>query len=195
VNPSSSAGVFFFRLYYMLGAALMPAWLGLGSVALVMDKRFTRVMLMILLTLSIFAIVFLFQAVVDIQKLSQVVGSAGAGVFHPAEWLGTIIILNTLGVVEVVAVAIYSGWQVLRRQSSPHLLWANILILAGDLINAAAGSSARLGLGLAFWLVMAVGWSVFFVGVVLASQRRSLPILARAKTSAVSLQGQPVPEK
>src|SRR5260370_39408637 len=35
VQPTSEPGALFFRLYYILGAALMPAWLGLGSLALV----------------------------------------------------------------------------------------------------------------------------------------------------------------
>src|SRR5438067_13844502 len=34
VQPTSDIGVLFFRLYYILGAALMPSWLGLGSIAL-----------------------------------------------------------------------------------------------------------------------------------------------------------------
>src|SRR5260370_12107778 len=39
VAPTSEMGKFFFRLYYVLGAALTPAWLGLGSLALVTGKR------------------------------------------------------------------------------------------------------------------------------------------------------------
>src|SRR5579883_695307 len=33
-QPTSGTGVLLFRLYYILGGALMPAWLGLGSIAL-----------------------------------------------------------------------------------------------------------------------------------------------------------------
>ncbi|HEX4715209.1 MAG TPA: hypothetical protein VH164_09810, partial [Ktedonobacteraceae bacterium] len=38
-TPTSQVGIFYVRLYYTLGAALTPAWLGLGSLALVTSKR------------------------------------------------------------------------------------------------------------------------------------------------------------
>jgi urea transporter len=88
------------------------------------------------------------------------------------------IILNTLGVVAVGGVAIYSGWKLVRRQSqvaglhTANLLRANVLILAGAILNGTAGSFARfLGLQSTFWLIMAVGWIVFFIGVLLTSRR------------------------
>src|SRR4051794_21593536 len=40
-TPTDANGRFFFRVYYTLGAALTPAWLGLGSIALVAKKRAT----------------------------------------------------------------------------------------------------------------------------------------------------------
>src|SRR6266849_4273417 len=43
VGPTSGAGVLFFRAYYILGAALAPSWLGLGSIALVTGPRVTRI--------------------------------------------------------------------------------------------------------------------------------------------------------
>jgi drug/metabolite transporter (DMT)-like permease len=81
-------------------------------------------------------------------------------------------------VLAVVGVALYSGWKLIRRQSSVagiqtiNLLWANVLILAGDLLNAAAGSLARFfGLQSSFWIIQAFGWTVFFAGVLIASHR------------------------
>jgi hypothetical protein len=112
------------------------------------------------------------------SKLSQIAGTPGTGILEPGAWLITIIILNTLGVLAVVGVALYSGWKLIRRQSSVagiqtiNLLWANLLILAGDLLNAAAGSLARFfGLQSSFWIIQACGWTVFYVGVLIASRR------------------------
>src|SRR6266568_3317567 len=42
VGPTSAAGVALFRLYYILGAALMAAWLRLGSLALVTKHNVAR---------------------------------------------------------------------------------------------------------------------------------------------------------
>ncbi len=174
VQPISDSGVVFFRLYYILGAALMPAWLGLGSIALITSARVTRISLIVLGALSLLAILLLSFANVDKEQLSKIAGTPGTGILQPATgaWLITIIILNTLGVVAVVGVAIYSAWQVKRRQGTATLLGANLLILAGDLINAFAGTTARLGVKNIFWLIMALGWTVFFFGVLLASRAR-----------------------
>ena len=145
-QPASETGILFFRLYYILGAALMPSWLGLGSIALLAHKRFTNISLIILCLLSVLAIVLLSFTSIDKQQLSQIAGTPGTGILQPAigAWLITIIVLNTLGVLAVVGVAIYSGWQMVRRQGTSGLLWANVLILTGDLINAVAGTTARL---------------------------------------------------
>jgi hypothetical protein len=100
-------------------------------------------------------------------------------------WLAFTITLNTLGVLAVVGVAAYSGWKLWRRAASVagfhpgNLLWANVLILVGDLLNAYAGSSARGGLLTnSFWLVMALGWTAFYAGVILTG-RRKVPAVAR----------------
>lgn len=178
VGPTSGTGVALFRIYYIFGAALVPAWLGLGSIALVASPRITRICLIVLSVLSILAIVLISTASIDMSKLSQIAGTPGTGILEPGAWLVTIIILNTLGVLAVVGVAIYSGWKLIRRQSSVagiqtiNLLWANVLILIGDLLNAAAGTLARgFGLQSSFWIIQAVGWTVFFAGVLVASRR------------------------
>jgi len=178
VGPTSSIGVGLFRIYYIFGAALVPAWLGLGSIALVASPRITRICLIILSALSLLAIVLISTATINMSKLSQIAGTPGTGILEPGAWLVTIITLNTLGVLAVVGVALYSGWKLIRRQSSVagiqtvNLLWANIMILAGDLLNAAAGSLARFfGLQSSFWIIQAFGWTVFFAGVLIASHR------------------------
>lgn len=175
-HPASLAGILFFHLYYILGI-LSPAWLGLGSLALISGIRTTYIMLTILYLLSALATVLIFFASIDMQKLS-IITNTGTGILQPGPWLVLVIVLNTFGVLAVVGVAAYSGWKMLRRQSSmgglptSNILRANVLILVGDLLNAAAGTLARgLGIDSFFWLIMAVGWSVFFVGVLYASRR------------------------
>jgi hypothetical protein len=179
VIPTSEMGIFFFRLYYVLGAALTPAWLGLGSLALVTGKRTARTCLFLLCMASLLAVVTISEAPLDLVALAHVAGTVGTGILKPAAWLPTIIVLNSAGVVAVVGVALYSGWKLLRRQKSVaglqtrNLLLANVLILAGDLFNAAAGTLARLfGLSSAFWLIMALGWIIFYQGVLMTGQRK-----------------------
>jgi hypothetical protein len=183
-TPTSVDGIFYFRLYYLLGAALTPIWLGLGSLALVTPKKVAQTGFLLLCAVSLFTTVAIAQADIDLGALANVVGTAGAGVLQEGSgfWLPTIIVLNSLGVVLIVGVALYSGWQLVRRRSSlaglptGSLLLANLLILTGALIDAAAGTLARLaGLASGFWLVMAIGWSVFFWGVLLTTRRKRSP--------------------
>ncbi len=177
-GPTSGAGVVLFRVYYILGAALVSAWLGLGSIALVASARVTRICLIVLSALSILAAVLIAISPLNMSILSHIAGTPGTGILETGAGIATIIVLNTLGVAAVVGVAAYSGWKLVRRQSSIgdirtiNLLWANVLILAGDLLNAAAGTFARaFGLESSFWIIQAFGWIVFFTGVLLASRR------------------------
>ncbi|HEY3991432.1 MAG TPA: hypothetical protein VGM01_01010 [Ktedonobacteraceae bacterium] len=190
-TPTSQMGIFYFRLYYTLGAALTPAWLGLGSLALVLGKRIVRTCCFLLVGASMLAAVTISEAQIDMTALGKVVGTPGTGVLEPGPWLVTLIILNTLGVVFLVGVAAYSGWKLLRRQANVagfqpgNLLWANVLILVGALFNAAAGTLARVfGLSSSFWLVMALGWIIFYLGVLLTSKRKTVVPSAAAQSTA-----------
>ncbi len=186
VQPTSTTGTIFFRIYYIFGAELMPSWLGLGSIALVASAGATRICALALSILSIVAAGLILIATIDMQKLSQIAGTPGTGILHMGPWLIATITLNSLGVIAVAGVAIYSGWKLLRRQASVagfrplNLLWANVLILAGTLLIAVAGTLARFfGVESTFWLVMAVGWIVFFVGVLLTGRRARTAIPAK----------------
>lgn len=178
IVPTSQAGIAFFRIYYILGGVLMPAWLGMGSIALVGSVAVKRICFNILILFSLIGTIFTLDTSINIGKLSTIAGTPGTGILQAGPWLVTTIILNTLGVVAIGGVAIYSGWKLIRRQSSmggmrtSTVLWANILILLGAILNGAAGSLARfLGIQNVFWLIMAFGWIVLFGGVALASRR------------------------
>ena len=181
IGPTTTAGELLFRVYYILGGALTSAWLGLGSIALVTSARVTRISLLILGVLSVLTIVLIATAGIDPVRLGQIASNAGSHVLQPGAWVVMIAVMNTLGVVAVVGVAVFSGWKLLRRQSNTaslytsKFLWANVLIVIGDLLNGLAGSGIRIfGLEGSFWLLMAVGWTAFFVGVLLASRRAAV---------------------
>src|SRR6266568_7300034 len=62
IGPTTSTGIVLFRIYYIFGAALVPAWLGLGSIALVASPRITRICLVVLSIMSILAILLISTA-------------------------------------------------------------------------------------------------------------------------------------
>ena len=194
VGPTSGAGQGLFRAYYILGATFASSWLGLGSIALVASQRVTSICLAVLTVLNVVTAVIIAIVPLDQATLAHVAGTAGTGILeNQAVWLPFTITLNSLGVLAVVGVAVYSGWKLIRRSSSVagfrpvNLLWANVLILVGDLLNAYAGANARVfGQSGSFWLVMSAGWIVFFIGVLLASRRSAS---SRATGEASNVQG------
>ena len=194
VGPTSGAGQGLFRAYYILGATFASSWLGLGSIALVASKRVTNICFAVLTVLSVVTAVMIVIVPLNLSALAHVAGTAGTGILeNQAVWLPFTITLNSLGVLAVVGVAIYSGWKLIRRSSSVagfrpvNLLWANVLILVGDLLNAEAGANARVfGQSGSFWLVMSAGWIVFFIGVLLASRRSAS---SKASNEVSNVQG------
>ena len=164
VQPTTTAGSIFFRVYYIFGAELMPSWLGLGSIALVASAHTTRICAYALSILSIVAAVLILIATIDMQKLSQIAGTPGTGILQTGPWLIATITLNSLGVIAVAGVAIYSGWKLLRRQTSVagfrplNLLWANVLILCGDIIDCSSGDAGTLFRRREYLLASDGGW-------------------------------------
>jgi hypothetical protein len=178
VQPTSGAGTFFFRMYYLFGASIMPAWLGLGSLALTGWKRLTRIFVGVVSLLSFIAIAFIFDATINMPVLAKIAGTPGTGILQRGPWLIITIVLNTFGIVAVAGVALYSGWKLAKRQASiagmntDTILWANACIFVGAILDALAGTLARIfGLDSAFWLIMALGWIILFIGALLASRR------------------------
>ncbi len=178
VQPTSVTGMFFFRIYYLFGASVMPAWLGLGSLILAGWQRLTRILVGIISFLSFIAIAFIFDATINVAKLAQIAGTPGAGILQRGPWLVTTIGLNSFGAVAVAGVALYSGWKLKQRQASiagiktGMILWANACIFVGVLLVALAGTLAGIfGVESTFWLIMALGWSILFIGALLASHR------------------------
>lgn len=163
--PESSAAAF--RVYYGLGALLMPAWLGLGSIFLVAPRRIADGALAALVNVGALGLAAVFVAPIDSTALSRLNGGPGTGVLEPGVWLPLTILLNTIGVLAVVGVAVWSAIRLVRRQGSGQLVLANALIAAGDLIVGVAGSMARTGQPGLFWVTMLAGWIVIFAGFLL----------------------------
>jgi hypothetical protein len=165
--PGSSPTAF--RIYYALGGMLMPAWLGLGSIFLAAPRRLADAALAFLVNASALGLGALLVADLDQNQLAVLNGGPGTRLVETGPWLPITILLNTLGVVAVVGVAVHSAIQLARRKGSARLLTANGLIAAGVIIVGIAGSLARTGLPQLFWVTMLAGWIVIFAGFLTAS--------------------------
>ena len=173
----------FFRLYYLFGAALNVAFLGLGSLYLA-TRRSLPWLLPVLLLASVLTAVLIFQTPVNQREIVTATG-AGTGVLVAGPWLVMLILLNSFGTVCLVGVAIYSAFITWRLRGPLERAQANVVIAVGALTIAAAGTLARFSGAGGFWVTMLVGWCIMFGGFLLTNR-------AARPASVPAPAGQPV---
>lgn len=174
--------VFFFRAYYIFGALLMAAYLGLGEIYLLASRRAADRTALIVVVLSVIGLSFISIAPVNVTALqgSNVEGGTNA-ISGPA--ILFIAVLNTFGAVAVIGGAAYSAYRVWKRHSPVRFLAANVLIAAGTLLASLAGTLARVtSSGGSFWALLAAGFVVLFVGFLLTAT----PRLSVSRTRAIA---------
>jgi hypothetical protein len=172
--------VFFFRAYYIFGALLMAAYLGLGEVYLLASRRTADITALIVVMLSVVGLSFISLAPIDASLLqgSNVEGGTKA-ISGPA--ILFIAVLNTFGAGAVIGGAGYSAYRVWKRHSPAQFLAANLLIAGGTLLASLAGTLARVtSSGSSFWALLAAGFVVLFAGFLLTTAPRWSASPARA---------------
>jgi hypothetical protein len=176
------------RLWYLSGAMLTAAWLGQGTIFLLLRKPGVAAGIAAALALvSLVAVVAVFTAPVN--------GAA----FQPALPISTqykdlltrtglmivlTILLNIYGTVTLVGGAAYSAWLFYRKHVLANRMTGNILIAVGALFPAGAGTLIRIGLGDWLYVSELIGATVMFVGFWLATQPQPAENAARAPARA-----------
>ncbi len=165
------------RLWYLTGALLTPAWLGQGTVYLLVRRKRIAHTLMGLLALA---------TVIAVAKvLSAPLTSVPYNVSLPVSvqykdiltrdglTIGLLILLATYGTITLVGGAIYSAYLFWRKRVLPNRVVGNILIAAGALLPATAGAQVANRLG-GDWLFVSefLGAIVMFIGFLQATARR-----------------------
>lgn len=169
-GPGAAA---WFRVYYALGALLMAAYLGVGSVYLGFGPRAGHATLVAVTALGLAGAVGLLGAPVDPEALAALAGGAGRGVLALPGWTrGVMVALNAFGTLAVAGVALRSALDVVRRRAAPGYLLGNALIALGVLVLGAAGSAARWGNETLFWPAMTLGWLVVYGGFLAVTRAR-----------------------
>ena len=168
-----------FRVYYLGGALLTAPLLGLGSAYLLPNPLWPRIYLGICAAGGLLGAGALAGTPLDRAALRHIGYGPGTSVVHGGLFLTCLIVLNTLGAVSVIGVALWS----IYRSALRHAPWAyvggNAMIAIGTLVIAAAGGLARLGDGAGFWGAMAVGWVIVYGG--FAAMAAYRPAVRRAE--------------
>jgi hypothetical protein len=163
------------RTYYLFGATLNVALLGLGTIYLIMRGRVATVALGIVIAFSLVAAIILFTVPVDASKLHNV--ASGYTAVKANSFLPPLMaaLSNSIGTLIVVGGALWSAYIFWRKRIMKERMIGVLLIALGTFIVAIGGSLTGLTGNPDFnYLPMAIGVTVMFVGY-LQSIRVSMP--------------------
>jgi hypothetical protein len=179
---SLTPSIFVLRIWYLTGAMLTAAWLGMGTVHLLVRKgNIAQIMTWILAAVSILALILVFlvpttSAGYDIarpasEQYREIFTSSG----FLSYLLAPTIILNLYGTITLVGGAIYSAFLFWRKRILINRMFGNILIAAGALSPAMGGTFLRAGLTDMLYLSEFIGAVLMFIGFMMATSAQSEP--------------------
>jgi hypothetical protein len=158
------------KLWYLCGAMLTAAWLGQGTVNLLVRRQgIAPILNIILIIISLIALVLVLLAPV----------TPAAANFNPAQPLSAqykdiltrsgivvllTILLNIYGTLTLVGGAAYSAYIFWRKRILFNRMIGNILIAAGALMPAIGGSFLKLGLPDFLYLSEFLGVILMYIG-------------------------------
>jgi hypothetical protein len=156
-----------YRIWYLAGAILVAAWLGQGTVYLLVKKRWAHLLMVLLGLGSLFAAYRVFSAELDPSLLTTSVhtGSelSGHAIITPGVRMLTPI-FNTYGTLTLVGGAGYSAWLFWRKRVLPNRAIGNVLIAVGALLPAFGGTFSRFGIPGALYIGELLGAILMFWG-------------------------------
>ncbi len=167
------------KLWYLTGAVLTAAWLGQGTVYLLVRKRGVANIMMAILG---------FASFVSLLLLLLAPITPAAANFHPnlpastqykdilvrTGWIILLtILLNIYGTITLVGGAIYSAFLFWRKHILVQRMLGNILIAAGAMMPAVGGSFVRAGLPDFLYLSEFLGVVIMYGGFMLAISVRT----------------------
>lgn len=158
---------FIFRLWYLFGAILVAAWLGQGTVYLLLKKKWADSLMVILLLASLYGAFQVFRAALDPAMMT-------AGLHTGSEMSGHAIIsdgvrtltpfFNIYGTLALVGGAGYSAFIFWRKRVLLHRTIGNVLIAVGAMLPAMGGTFSRMGIPGALYITELLGAVILFVG-------------------------------
>ena len=158
---------FVFRLWYLFGAILVAAWLGQGTVYLLVNKKWANLLMVILLAGSIFGAVRVFGAELDPEMMTTSVhtGSEMSGHAIVSDGVRSLTpFFNIYGTLALVGGAAYSAFIFWRKRVLLHRTIGNVLIAVGAILPAFGGTFSRMGIPGALYISELLGAIILFIG-------------------------------
>jgi hypothetical protein len=166
-----------FFCWYLFGAALNAAWIGHGTLLLLVRKGWRNIVTILLVLGSIFATYLMLQVMPDLDEgvFSQALPiSEQYREIMPAIEDGAAVRLSTpffniYGLITLVGGALWSAWLFLRKRVLPNRVIGNVLIAAGALSIGFASTLTRLGIGGFLYVGELIAALLMYAGFVVAS--------------------------
>lgn len=185
-----------FFAWYLFGAALNAAWIGHGTLYLLVRKRWVHVVTGILIIGSLIAAVLMLRIMPQLDASDFTPGSAISEQYRtimPSIEDGAIVRLSTpffniYGLLTLVGGALWSSFLFWRKRVMPNRVVGNVLIAAGALSIGLASTVTRLGYGQFLYIGELVAAILMFVGFMIAgrpvAEEAPQPVPAASESAA-----------
>jgi hypothetical protein len=181
-----SFSAFAVKMWYLTGAMLTAAWLGMGTVHLLIRKGNTAMILTwVLAAVSILAFILILLAPVTstAYDVTRPISAQYKEIFTRNGLIILLtILLNIYGTLTLVGGAIYSAYLFWRKKILVNRMFGNILIAVGALSPAMGGSLLRAGLTDMLYLSELIGAILMFIGFLMATSSAPATNPAQARS-------------
>ncbi len=177
------------RLWYLCGAMLTAAWIGMGTIHLLVRRG--QIAWGITAGLGLVSLAAL--ALMAASPVTAAASSYQTSVAVSAQYKDILvrsgavtaltIILNIFGTIAVVGGAIYSAYLFWRKQVLLNRVIGNVLIAAGALAPAMAGSFVKTGLVDMLYISELIGAVLMFLGFLLATSRAAVAATSQVEAA------------
>lgn len=161
---------FVYRIWYLSGAILTAAYLGQGTMYLLAKRKTAHIIMGVLLVATLYAVVRVFAAPVDLTQALAEGTISGAGMPQYVRILTPFF--NIYGTLLLVGGAALSVWRYFRSGGSPYRAGGTVLIAVGSLAVASGGTLARFNVPQPLYVSELAGVLLIFVGFWLTGRRR-----------------------
>lgn len=185
-----------FFSWYLFGAALNAAWIGHGTLYLLVRKGWRHIVTAILVLGSIVATILMLRIMPQLDVTEFTPGVAISEQYRtimPSIQDGAIVRLSTpffniYGLITLVGGALWSSFLFWRKRVMPNRVVGNVLIAAGALSIGFASTVTRLGYGQLLYIGELIAAVLMFIGFMIAgrplTEQEPQPIQTVSETGA-----------
>lgn len=177
-----SYSAFILHGWYLFGAVLTPAWLGQGTIFLLVRRRhLANILLIGLILASIFTALHVYSLPTQdaLYDVAKPVSAQYKDVMTRTGLTTTLLgIFAAYGTLALVGGALYSAYIFWRKRIMPQRVLGNVLIAAGALSPALGGVLVTRGLGDYLFISELLGAIIMFIGFRLATTQQPVPVAA-----------------